>query len=305
MQVLKQNQQDLHPEMLRFLDAWLVERSASTNTLESYRHDLRNFSAWCWDQSLDPLLVNESDIRLYLAYLLGAFSCRTASRRLSSLRGLYGYWTREQLIQADPTLRVESPSIGRALPNSLSERDVELILLAPDVNSTIGIRDRAMLEMLYATGLRISELVELTLLQLSLRQGLVRVFGKGNKERLVPLGEQALNWIERYLHQARANLLPNQDTTQEAVFLSKRGNSITRQAFWYRLKYYVEQVGARGKISPHDLRHAFATHLINHGADLRVVQILLGHSNISTTQIYTHVARSRLQALHEKHHPRG
>jgi len=243
-----------------------------------------------------------TDLLAYLAQQ-GAASVRTSARRLSSLRRLYQYLAREGKVASDPSVVIESPRLGRSLPKSLTETEVELLLDAPDSDTALGLRDRAMLEVLYATGLRVSELVGLCLDQVNLRQGVVRVLGKGNKERLVPLGEEALHWLERYLRHARPGFFRGQpDAT---LFPSSRGQMMRRQTFWYAIKRYALQAGIRKTLSPHVLRHAFATHLLNHGADLRVVQMLLGHSDISTTQIYTHVARERLKNLHAQHHPRG
>jgi integrase/recombinase XerD len=219
------------------------------------------------------------------------------------LRGFYRFLLREGLITQDPTLQVELPQLGRPLPKSLSEADVEALLAAPEVTEPLGLRDRAMLEVLYACGLRVTELISLTLEQVNLRQGVLRVFGKGSKERLVPLGEEAMHWIERYVREGRGFLLAGKPS--DVLFPSLRGEQMTRQTFWHRIKHHARVAGITKSLSPHTLRHAFATHLLNHGADLRVVQMLLGHSDLSTTQIYTHVARARLQELHAKHHPRG
>ena len=231
-------------------------------------------------------------------------SARTAARRLSAYRRFFGFLCREKDISVNPALRISAPRTGVSLPKSLSERDVEALLEAPDVSTPRGLRDRCMLEVLYATGLRVSELVSLGITQVNTRQGVVRVFGKGNKERLVPLGEEALDWLGRYLTVARPELLSGNGVS-ESLFASNRGTALTRQAFWYAIKKYAALAEITVPISPHTLRHAFATHLLNHGADLRVVQMLLGHSDISTTQIYTHVARQRLKDLHTTHHPRG
>ncbi len=219
------------------------------------------------------------------------------------LRQFYRYLLREQLLSADPTILIDSPKLGRGLPKALSEDQVEAILEAPDINKPVGQRDRAMLELMYATGLRVSELVNLELVNLNLQQGVVRVLGKGGKERLVPLGENAEEWIRLYLKDGRVNLLKG--AQQESVFLTARKSGLSRQAFWYAISKYARQAGIGIKVSPHMLRHSFATHLLNHGADLRVVQLLLGHSDLSTTQIYTHIAREGLKNLHLKHHPRG
>ena len=227
---------------------------------------------------------------------------RTA-RLLSSLRRFYGYLVREDKIKNDPTALIDSPKLGRPLPKSLTEEQVEKLLQAPDISTPLGLRDRAMFETLYATGLRVSELVGLTLSQVSLTQGVVRVIGKGDKERLVPMGEEAISWISRYLAEGRPRLLRRQST--DALFITARGGPMTRQALWHNLKRLARIGGIQIVLSPHTLRHAFATHLLNHGADLRVVQMLLGHADLSTTQIYTHVAQARLKTLHEMHHPRG
>jgi integrase/recombinase XerD len=228
---------------------------------------------------------------------------RSSARILSSLRRFYGYYIRENKINLDPTALIESPHIGRPLPSSLTEDDVELLLNAPETAHKLGFRDKTMLEMLYATGLRVSELVNLTLDQVSLRQGVVRVTGKGNKERLVPVGEEAMSWLENYLNETRKSILGEQQCSY--IFVTARGENMTRQAFWHIIKRYARKAGMTKTLSPHTLRHAFATHLLNHGADLRVVQLLLGHSDLSTTQIYTHIARERLKELHQKYHPRG
>ncbi len=225
------------------------------------------------------------------------------ARRLSTLRRLFQYLVRENLREADPSARIAPPRLGRPLPKSVSETEVEALLAAPDTSTGLGLRDRTMLEVLYATGLRVTELVSLTMTQLNMRQGVVRVTGKGGKERLVPLGEEALNWIDRYIRQGRPDLLKGAGS--DALFPSMRGVAMTRQTFWYAIKRYARAADITNPLSPHTLRHAFATHLLNHGADLRVVQLLLGHSSISTTQIYTHVAQARLKELHAKHHPRG
>jgi len=222
---------------------------------------------------------------------------------LSSLRRFYGYYIRENSIKVDPTALIESPHIGQPLPASLSEKDVELLLDAPEVTNVLGFRDRTMLEMLYATGLRVSELVNLKFEQISFRQGVVRIIGKGNKERLVPVGEEAMSWLESYMAQARKTILGERQC--DYLFVTNRADSMTRQAFWHIIKRHAKKAGISKELSPHTLRHAFATHLLNHGADLRVVQLLLGHSDLSTTQIYTHIARERLKELHSKYHPRG
>ncbi|MGH9576427.1 MAG: site-specific tyrosine recombinase XerD, partial [Terriglobales bacterium] len=230
-------------------------------------------------------------------------SARTLARRLSSLRQLYGYLVREGLIKEDPCATIEGPRVGRVLPRTLSEAEVELLLQGPNIESPAGLRDRSMLELLYATGLRVTELVRLERAQINLRQGVVRVTGKGGKDRLVPIGEEGVGWLQRYLDEGRGTLLKR--ALSDFLFVTARGGPMTRQAFWYLIKRYARQAGIYKPLSPHTLRHAFATHLVNHGADLRVVQLLLGHSDITTTQIYTHVARARLKELHARHHPRG
>jgi len=287
----------------RFLDALWLEQGLSDNTLAAYRTDLRHCQRWLQQHSTAGLeQAGPGDLLGYLAELHSG-SVRTAARRLSSLRRFYAWLVREGRLQADPTTRIEAPRLGRALPNSLTEAEVEALLSAPDTQTPLGLRDRVMLEVLYATGLRVSELVGLQLAQVNLRQGVARVTGKGNKERLVPLGEESLSWLQDYLRTGRLDLLRGRQT--EALFPTRRGGAMTRQAFWYRIRRYAAVAGIRKALSPHVLRHAFATHLLNHGADLRVVQMLLGHSDISTTQIYTHVARERLKHLHARHHPRG
>ncbi|HBW07642.1 MAG TPA: site-specific tyrosine recombinase XerD, partial [Pseudomonas sp.] len=240
----------------------------------------------------------------HLAWRLNnGYKARSTARFLSGLRGFYRYLLREGEIAVDPTLRVDLPRLGRPLPKALSEADVEALLTAPDIGEPLGLRDRAMLEVLYACGLRVTELISLTLEQVSMRQGVVRTFGKGNKERLVPLGDEALHWLERYQRDGRELLLSGK--ASDVLFPSQRGGQMTRQTFWHRIKLHAKVAGVAASISPHTLRHAFATHLLNHGADLRTVQMLLGHSDLSTTQIYTHIARARLQELHAAHHPRG
>ena len=286
----------------QFLDAVWVEQGLSENTLSAYSSDLRIFALWLADKSM--LEVDTGDLSKFLAcrYKEGIGN-RSSARILSSLRRFYGYYIRENKITIDPTALIESPHIGRSLPVSLSEQDVELLLNAPEVTNAQGFRDKAMLEMLYATGLRVSELVGLKFEQISFRQGVVRIIGKGNKERLVPVGEEAMNWLDGYMNQARKNMLGERQC--DYLFLSNRADGMTRQAFWHIIKRHAKKAGINKELSPHTLRHAFATHLLNHGADLRVVQLLLGHADLSTTQIYTHIARERLKELHSKYHPRG
>jgi len=285
-----------------FLDSLWVESGLSENTLAAYGSDLKIFAKWLKDKSL--LEVTESDIALFLEnrYKEGVGS-RSSARILSSLRRFYGYLQREGSIEIDPTVLIEAPRIGRLLPESLSEIDVELLLDAPELLDILGFRDKVMLEILYATGLRVSELIGLKFAQISFRQGFVRVMGKGGKERLVPVGEQAMDWLEQYMVGARKDILASRQC--DFLFVTKRGSGMTRQAFWHIIKRYAKKAGINKALSPHTLRHAFATHLLNHGADLRVVQLLLGHSDLSTTQIYTHIAQERLQRLHAEFHPRG
>ena len=289
----------------RFIDALWLESGLSNNTLEAYRRDLSGFCRWLEDTAGSKLIsARRSDIQAYLgARVQQGASPRTTARLLSSLRRFYRFTVREGLRIDEPTRDIEAPRIGRPLPDSLSEEQVSNLLSAPDTTIPRGLRDRAMLELLYATGLRVSELVNLELHQMNLQAGVIRVIGKGSKERLVPMGEEALYHLENYLDQGRAELLKRTDTS--VVFPGRAGRALTRQAFWYLIRRHARQAGIHSHISPHTLRHAFATHLLNHGADLRVVQMLLGHSDLSTTQIYTHVARERLNRIHSEHHPRG
>ncbi len=288
----------------RFLDAMWLQHGLSENTLAAYRRDLSAFGAWLGGGSEALREARREDVLAYLAARMrqGA-KARTTARLLSSLRRYYAYLLQEGLRTTDPTARVESPRLGRPLPKSLTETEVERLLAAPETGTDLGLRDRAMLELLYATGLRVSELVGLGVLQVNLDMGVVRVEGKGGKERLVPMGEAAQYWLAEYLKKARANILNGK--ASQALFVTARGGPMSRQAFWHNLKRYARAAGIRTALSPHTLRHAFATHLLNHGADLRVVQMLLGHSDLSTTQIYTQVARERLKQLHARHHPRG
>ena len=292
-------------ELDRFVTALWLERGLSDNTCQAYRRDIAGFDRWLLDKGAPSVLkIDDGVIQSYLgARLSDGYSHRSIARLLSSLRAFYQYLVREGDISSDPTQHLERPKPSRPLPKSLSEAEVEALLEAPNPELAVEHRDLAMLEVLYASGLRVSELTELTLPQISLNQGVVRVIGKGNKERLVPLGEAAVARLSDYFASARPELLGGRQS--DVVFPSNRGVTMTRQTFWYRIKIYGARAGIKTHLSPHTLRHAFATHLINHGADLRVVQMLLGHSDLTTTQIYTHVARSRMQALHEKHHPRG
>jgi integrase/recombinase XerD len=291
-------------EIERFLDALWMERGLSENTLTAYRNDLNGIAAWLAGSQRRLLGAQRQDLLDYLSVRVGEGARpRTTARLLSSLRRFYRYQIREGRLDEDPSARIDAPRIGRPLPDSLSEEEVEALLAAPEITDTLGLRDRAMLELLYACGLRVSELVGVHADQVNLVQGVVKLMGKGSKERLVPLGDEAADWLQRYLDDSRP-AMAGEGAARE-LFITRRGKSMTRQAFWYRLRHYAVQSGIRKKLSPHTLRHAFATHLLNHGADLRVVQMLLGHSDLSTTQIYTHVARERLKDLHARHHPRG
>ncbi|KPW30230.1 Tyrosine recombinase XerD [Pseudomonas coronafaciens pv. atropurpurea] len=293
-----------HPLIDRFLDALWLEKGLSDNTRDSYRSDLALFNGWLQERNVDLPVAGREMILDHLAWRVeNAYKPRSTARFLSGARGFYRYLLREKLIAVDPTLQIDMPQLGKPLPKSLSEADVEALLAAPDLSEPIGERDRAMLEVLYACGLRVTELISLTLEQVNLRQGVLRVMGKGSKERLVPMGEEAIVWVERYMRGARDELLGGKPS--DVLFPSTRGDQMTRQTFWHRIKHQATVAGIGKSLSPHTLRHAFATHLLNHGADLRVVQMLLGHSDLSTTQIYTHVARARLQEMHAKHHPRG
>ncbi len=291
----------------RYQQALWLEKGLSDNTIQAYRRDLYSF-AETLDKSL--LEVTSIDIQQHLAERFKKqLSSRSTARFLSCLRGFYQYLMRENRLQHNPTQSIDNPSLGRPLPKSLTEEDVDKLLNAPNckglINSetAIDLRDKAMLEVIYACGLRVSELVSLKMSEVNLRQGVVRIFGKGGKERLVPLGEEAVSWLERYLREGRGELIKHKSV--DCVFPSTRGKTMTRQTFWHRIKHWAKVAGIEKALSPHTLRHAFATHLLNHGADLRVVQMLLGHSDLSTTQIYTHIAQARLQELHSKHHPRG
>lgn len=288
----------------QFLDSLWLEKGLSKHTRSAYRTDLRTLAGWLVQRRSRLLQLSRADLMAHLGWRLSAgYQARSSARLLSCTRSFYRYLQRQQLIVEDPTRDVAMPKIGRPLPKSLSESDVERLLAAPDIEDSLGLRDRCMLEVLYATGLRVSELVGLRLDQLNLRQGVVRVTGKGSKERLVPLGEEAMLWLEQYLPSARVQLLAGKPG--DVLFPSRLGQMMTRQTFWHRIKLHAQTAGISSALSPHTLRHAFATHLLNHGADLRVVQMLLGHSDLSTTQIYTHIARQRLHDLHAQHHPRG
>ncbi len=278
----------------------------SKNTIESYRRDLVQLDTWLTSQQRSSLTkLDTTDLQAYFVQRIDCdhASSRTTARLTSTLKRFYQYLLREKLVEIDPAAALDAPKIPQSLPKSLSEADVEALLNAPDINTPLGLRDKAMLETLYAAGLRVTELVSLPLSQLSLNEHVVRVMGKGNKERLVPLGQEAADWLTQYSQEARLQILDGRKS--DALFVTVRGEAMSRQMFWNIIKRHALTAGIRASISPHVLRHAFATHLINHGADLRVVQLLLGHADITTTQIYTHVARERLKAIHAQHHPRG
>lgn len=288
----------------QFLDAAWAERGLGKNTLDSYRHDLLKLSFWLNQRGIEIRHAGRADLLGMLAseVTLGR-NPKSVARYLSGYRQFYRWLVREREIDEDPSALIESPKQGRGLPKAMSEQQVEALLAAPDVNKAIGLRDRAMLELMYAAGLRVSELIKLDIASLGMSNGVIRVLGKGGKERLVPLGDEALEWLKRYLQDARPGLMKGGQC--DDVFVSSRRSGITRQAFWHMVRRHASSAGITQKISPHMLRHSFATHLLNHGADLRVVQLLLGHSDLSTTQIYTHIAREGLKRLHEQHHPRG
>lgn len=306
----RRTRQHVRPEdasvIERFCDAIWLEDGLGDKTRQAYRSDLERLAAWLLTQPGKPLLtgVNRSHLLSWISNgLASGFKSSTAARRLSGLRRFYRYLLREKLISEDPTLRIDSPRLPQKLPDSLSEEDVENLLSEPDPEMPIELRDKAMMEILYGCGLRVSELVSLAVDEVNLRQGVIRIIGKGDKERLVPLGEEAVDWLIRYMRHGRAELLRGRPCN--ALFPGNRPAAMTRQTFWHRIRHYAQRAGIHKHLSPHTLRHAFATHLLNHGADLRVVQMLLGHADLSTTQIYTHVARQRLQSLHQSHHPRG
>lgn len=288
----------------RFLDALWAERGLSRNTLQAYRYDLQHLAAALAQRQRTLETAGREDILHFLAQRLRqGLSARSLSRQLSGFRQFYHWLLREARIPHDPCALIESPRLGRGLPTALSEQQVMGLLEAPDTSTPLGLRDRCMLEVMYAAGLRVSELTGLELANLNVNQGVVRVLGKGGKERLVPLGEEALEWLRRYMREARPGLLGGGRT--EAVFVTARRSGMTRQAFWHAIRRHARKAGVKHEVSPHMLRHSFATHLLNHGADLRVIQLLLGHSDLSTTQIYTHIAKEGLKQLHAKHHPRG
>lgn len=288
----------------RFLDAIWMERGLSENTLGAYRADLMALNQRLERQSINLIEARRADILSYIAWRAeNGAKPRSTARQLSSFRRFYRYLLREGVIGDDPTANIAMPKIGRALPQSLTEDEVDALLAAPNVTEPLGHRDRAMLEVLYATGVRVSELINLKLSQINLNQGVLRIIGKGDRERLIPLGDEAQDWIREFIDGPRIEILLERQT--DYLFPTRRGDRMTRQAFWHIIKRYAKKAGIQKKLSPHTVRHAFATHLLNNGADLRVVQLLLGHSDVSTTQIYTHVARERMKELHSRHHPRG
>ncbi len=287
-----------------FIDTIWIEKGLSTNTLNSYKSDLEKYFNWIELNSLKYKELSRSDVLEYLAYLFGQkLEGKSVARNLSSLKAFHNYLILKDITKSNPCEKIETPKFVKSIPSSLSENEVEKLLDAPDENTFIGIRDKTMIETLYSCGLRISELVDLEIIHVNLRQGVIRVLGKGQKERLVPMGQKLINLIGIYFRKLEENKIKN---SSNFLFLSQRGKKITRQAFWHRIRIYATKAGLENnKISPHILRHAFATHLLNNGADLRVVQLLLGHSDLNTTQIYTEVAKRRLQNLHSAHHPRG
>lgn len=292
------------PAISRFLDAVWMERGLSQNTLAAYRADLTALGRWLAERKVAMTKTTRDDLLEFIAYRVDAGARpRSTARQLSSFRRFFRYLVREGSLGEDPTAQIAMPKIGRSLPKSLTEDEVEALLAAPVVSDPLGHRDRTMLEVLYATGLRVSELVNLKHNQVNLNQGVIRIVGKGNRERLIPLGEESVRWLAEFVRGPRTEILLERQT--DYLFPTRRGDRMTRQAFWHIIKRYARKAGVQKELSPHTLRHAFATHLLNHGADLRVVQMLLGHSDLSTTQIYTHVARERMKELHQAHHPRG
>lgn len=292
-----------HTAIDHFLDSLWAEHGLADRTLAAYRSDLIQFSRWLAGATT-LIDAQRSHLLDYLAWRNSRDgSSRTAARMLSTLRRFYRFQVAQKVRADDPTALIEMPRIGWSLPKTLSEADVECLLAAPETTTELGMRDRAMLELMYASGLRVSELIGLGIHQVNLRQGVVQVVGKGGRERLVPLGDAAADWLVAYVREVRGLLLGTR--VSDTLFVTRRGGAMTRQNFWHRIRRHAATAGIRTDLSPHGLRHAFATHLLNHGADLRAVQMLLGHADLSTTQIYTHVARARLQALHAEHHPRG
>ncbi len=291
------------PQLDEFLNRLWLEEGKSEHTRQAYQRDIKQTAAWLHSKNITTLNCQQTDLQSYLASRLQqGISSRSIARSLSSLRKYFQFLLRGNHRNNDPTQDIASPTLGKPLPHALSEHEVNTLLKAPDISTLIGLRDRTMIELLYACGLRISELISLELNQINLKQGVIRILGKGQKERLVPMGEHASNWVQRYIKDAQTSFAGNQ---HDCLFPGRNGKVLSRQAFWYRIKHYAQIAGIKSHLSPHTLRHAFATHLLNNGADLRVVQMLLGHSSLSTTQIYTHIAKERLKQLHAEHHPRG
>ena len=296
---------ELDPEIDRFIDSLWAQKGLAKLTLQAYQQDLKLFCRWLQKKDLRPEGADGTHIQQYLAERFDkGSSARSNARLLSTLKQYYQHLIRIGERQDNPTALISAPKIHRSLPQSMGEEDVEKLLQAPDCETAFGLRDRCMLEIMYGSGLRVSELVGLQMSQINTNLGLVRLIGKGSKERVIPVGEEALHWLAVYLKSARTELQQAKVPT-DALFLSSRGSAITRQAFWQNIKKHLLKAGVKTVFSPHSLRHAFATHLLNHGADLRTVQMLLGHSSLSTTQIYTHVAQARLASIHAEHHPRG
>ncbi len=293
------------PHVDRFIDAVWLEDGLSDNTLGAYRRDLSALVGWLSSHTNRGLIdASEDDLQAYMLARHGESRPASVGRRLSVFRRFYRWAVREHLCQADPTVRMEAPRQRMRVPGTLTEEQVEFLLGSPDTDEPVGLRDRAMLELMYASGLRVSELVNLRTVQVSLADGVLRVTGKGSKERLVPFGQEAGGWLLRYMNDARGHIL-GEHRSSEDLFVTNQGHAMSRQMFWKLIRKHAMRAGITQHLSPHTLRHAFATHLLNHGADLRVVQMLLGHADISTTQVYTHVARERLRQLHAEHHPRG
>jgi integrase/recombinase XerD len=301
----KNSKSDRDQAIDQFIDSLWAQKGLAELTLSAYQQDLTQFSRWLAPRNSSLSAAQQTDIQQFLGerFERGS-SARSNARLLSTLKQFYRHLVRLGERQDNPSALVSAPRISRSLPQAMNERDVEKLLQAPDLESDFGLRDRCMLELMYSSGLRVSELVGLQLNQVNTRLGLVRLVGKGSKERVVPVGEEALHWLQRYLQQARPGLQVT-SAINDALFLSSRGTAITRQAFWQNIKKHLLTAAVKTVFSPHSLRHAFATHLLNHGADLRTVQMLLGHSSLSTTQIYTHIAQTRLQSIHAQHHPRG
>ena len=296
---------ELDPSIDHFIDAIWSQKGLAALTLTAYQQDLKQFSTWLNESNKKLKQAKQNDIQSYLAYRFDSgSSSRSNARMLSTLKQYYRHLVRSGERTDNPSALISTPKIHQLLPNTLTEQGVSSLLEAPDLDSSFGLRDRCMLEVMYSSGLRVSELVSLLVNQINTNLGLVRLTGKGNKERVIPVGEEALHWLALYIKQARP-LLVRPNISSDALFLSSRGSAITRQAFWQNIKKHLLVAGIKTDYSPHSLRHAFATHLLNHGADLRTVQMLLGHSSLSTTQIYTHIAQARLQSLHATHHPRG